>query len=102
MDTANPARRGATMELHSMCGYAGGLFGPLVVGMALDTFGRDTVIGWSIGFGHAAIVTLLALWMLRRLTASVRRTGSGNRSLTGTIRVRRGQQCPAHREGRER
>jgi MFS family permease len=102
VQAADPARCGATMGLHSMCGYAGGLVGPLVVGMALDTFGRDTVIGWSIGFGHAAIVTFLALWMLRRLTASVRRTGSGNRSLTGTICIRRGQQCPAHREGRER
>ncbi len=70
VQAADPARRGATMGLHSMCGYAGGFVGPLVVGIALDSFGRDTVIGWSIGFGHAAVVTLLALWMLRRLSAS--------------------------------
>jgi MFS family permease len=72
VQAADPARRGATMGLHSMCGYAGGFVGPLVVGVALDIFGRETVIGWSVGFGHAATVTLLALWMLRRLSASAR------------------------------
>jgi MFS family permease len=58
------------MGLHSMCGYAGGFTGPLVIGVALDLFGRDTVAGWSIGFGHTAVVTLLALAALRRLSAA--------------------------------
>jgi hypothetical protein len=42
-----------------------------VVGLMLDLFGSDTIIGWSIGFRPAAIVTLLALWMLRRLAEPV-------------------------------
>lgn len=67
VQAADPARRGATMGLHSMCGYAGGFAGPLVVGLMIDLFGRDTVFGWCAGFGHAAGLTLLALLALRRL-----------------------------------
>ena len=72
VQAADPARRGATMGLHSMCGYAGGFAGPLVIGFMLDLFGRDTILGWSVGFGHTAIVTLLALFGLRTLAASAR------------------------------
>src|SRR5918993_3555183 len=54
--------RGATMGLHSMAGYAGGFLGPLGVGLALDLAGGDgagdSVIGWGLGFGHLAIITL--------------------------------------------
>jgi hypothetical protein len=32
---------GATMGLHSMCGYAGGFIGPLGVGLALDLAGDE-------------------------------------------------------------
>ena len=49
--------RGATMGLHSMSGYAGGFFGPLGVGLALDFVGRDTVLGWGLGFGHLVVMT---------------------------------------------
>ncbi|HYF06067.1 MAG TPA: MFS transporter [Acetobacteraceae bacterium] len=63
---AEPARRGATMGLHSMCGYAGGFLGPLGVGVALDLAGGDGVLGWGLGFGHLAAVTLLGLVALRR------------------------------------
>jgi MFS family permease len=65
IQAADPARRGATMGLHSMCSYAGGFAGPLVTGLSLDLFGRDTVAGWSIGFDHSVIVTLGALIVLR-------------------------------------
>jgi MFS family permease len=51
---AERERRGATMGLHSMCGYAGGFVGPVAVGMALD-------------FGQIALVTLAGLWAVRRL-----------------------------------
>jgi MFS family permease len=67
VQAADPARRGATMGLHSMCGYAGGFAGPLVTGLALDLFGRETVAGWGFGFGHCVIVTLGALFALRYL-----------------------------------
>ena len=55
------------MGLHSMCGYAGGFIGPLGVGLALDLAGSNVLLGWGIGFGHLAIVTLTGLAVLRRL-----------------------------------
>jgi MFS family permease len=67
VQAAEPGRRGATMGLHSMCGYAGGFMGPLAAGWALDLFGRETVLGWALAFGHVAPFLLGGLWLLRRL-----------------------------------
>lgn len=67
VQAADPERRGATMGLHSMAGYAGGFVGPLGVGLALDIFGRDTVLGWGVGFGHVAVLTLTGLALVLRL-----------------------------------
>ena len=67
VQAADPALRGATMGLHSMCGYAGGFIGPFGVGLALDLAGEDLVLGWGLGFGHLAIVTLLGFAVLKRL-----------------------------------
>jgi nitrate/nitrite transporter NarK len=64
---AERERRGATMGLHSMCGYAGGFVGPVAVGMALDLAGAEAVLGWVLGFGQIALVTLAGLWAVRRL-----------------------------------
>jgi MFS family permease len=66
VQAAEQGRRGATMGLHSMCGYAGGFVGPVGVGLALDLAG-DGALGWAIGFGHIALVTLAGLAVLRRL-----------------------------------
>jgi MFS family permease len=66
VQAAAEGRRGATMGLHSMCGYAGGFVGPLGVGVALDLAGPGA-LGWSLGFGHLAVVTLAGLFVLRRL-----------------------------------
>ena len=71
VQAADPALRGATMGLHSMCGYAGGFLGPLGVGLALDLAGGDARLGWGLGFGHLAIVTLTGLVVLRRLSRPV-------------------------------
>jgi MFS family permease len=65
VQAADKELRGATMGLHSMCGYAGGFLGPLGVGLALDLV--DGVAGWGLAFGHLAIVTLTGLFILRRL-----------------------------------
>lgn len=65
--SADPALRGATMGLHSMCGYAGGFLGPLGVGLALDLAGDNLTLGWGLGFGHLAVITLTGLFVLRRL-----------------------------------
>jgi MFS family permease len=59
VQAAEKELRGATMGLHSMCGYAGGFLGPLGVGLALDLAGGDSVLGWGLGFGHLAPITLI-------------------------------------------
>jgi MFS family permease len=61
---ADKERRGATMGLHSMCGYAGGFVGPPLAGLLLDLAGRDRLIGWGLAFGHLAVITLLGLAVL--------------------------------------
>jgi len=66
VQAADKRLRGATMGLHSMCGYAGGFLGPLGVGLMLDLAG-DGALGWALGFGHLAAVTLIGLAVLRRL-----------------------------------
>jgi MFS family permease len=67
VQAADPALRGATMGLHSMCGYAGGFIGPLGVGLALDLAGKNFVLGWGLGFGQLAIISLVGLGFVRRL-----------------------------------
>jgi predicted MFS family arabinose efflux permease len=70
VEASDPALRGATMGLHSMCGYAGGFIGPLGVGLCLDLAGNNTTLGWGLGFGHLAVVTLAGYAVLRRVAAS--------------------------------
>ena len=67
VQAADPARRGATMGLHSMCGYFGGFLGPIGVGAALDLAGGEGGLAWGLAFGHLAVVTLAGLVVLRRL-----------------------------------
>ncbi len=68
VQAAEPGLRGATMGLHSMCGYAGGFVGPIGVGVALDWAGPEALSSWSLAFGHVALVTLLGFAVLRRLS----------------------------------
>jgi MFS family permease len=68
VQAAGPELRGATMGLHSMCGYAGGFVGPVGVGLALDLLGPANPAAWALAFGHLALVTLAGLWLLRRVT----------------------------------
>jgi len=67
VQAANPAMRGATMGLHSMCGYTGAFLGPLGVGFALDLAGKDPILGWGLGFGQLAIISITGLIFVRRL-----------------------------------
>ena len=78
VQAADKELRGATMGLHSMCGYAGGFIGPLGVGLALDLAG-ETALGWGIAFGHLALITLTGLAVLRWLGTPARRDGSDRR-----------------------
>jgi MFS family permease len=67
VQAADPALRGATMGLHSMCGYAGGFIGPLGVGFALDLADSHLRLGWGLGFGQLALISLIGLAFVRRL-----------------------------------
>ena len=58
---AEPARRGATLAVHSTLGYAGGFVGPLIVGWTLDLAGGASPLAWAIAFGVIAFVMLLGL-----------------------------------------
>ncbi|MDP1748402.1 MAG: MFS transporter [Reyranella sp.] len=58
---AEPARRGATLAVHSMLGYAGGFVGPLVVGWTLDLAGGMSPMAWGLAFAVVAVLMALAL-----------------------------------------
>jgi len=58
---ADPARRGATLAVHSMLGYAGGFVGPLAVGWTLDLSGGMSSLGWGLGFLVIAVLMAMAL-----------------------------------------
>lgn len=58
---ADPARRGATLAVHSMLGYAGGFIGPLAVGWTLDLSGGMSARGWGLGFLVIAVLMAIAL-----------------------------------------
>jgi MFS family permease len=66
--TAEPSRRGATLAVHSMLGYAGGFVGPLLVGWTLDLAGGMSQTGWGLSFLSVALLMVLALvtfWLIR-------------------------------------
>jgi predicted MFS family arabinose efflux permease len=66
--TAEPSRRGATLAVHSMLGYAGGFVGPLLVGWVLDLSGGMSQLGWGLSFLSIAVLMGLALitfWVIR-------------------------------------
>jgi MFS family permease len=58
---AEPARRGATLAVHSTLGYAGGFVGPLVVGWTLDLAGGMSSMAWGLAFLAVAVLMVLAL-----------------------------------------
>jgi MFS family permease len=66
--TAEPARRGAQLAVHSTLGYAGGFVGPLMFGVILDLAGGMSRAAWGASFLAVAILMLLALaafWLIR-------------------------------------
>lgn len=66
--TADPARRGATLAVHSSFGYAGGFVGPLLIGWTLDLSGGMSQFGWGLAFLSVAVLMLIALvvfWLIR-------------------------------------
>lgn len=66
--TAEPSRRGATLAVHSMLGYAGGFVGPLLIGIILDLAGGMSRTNWGLAFAAVAACMLIALivfWKIR-------------------------------------
>jgi predicted MFS family arabinose efflux permease len=59
--TADPARRGATLAVHSMLGYSGGFVGPLMIGVILDLSGGMSAAAWRSAFLAVAGLMMLAL-----------------------------------------
>lgn len=59
---ADPARRGATLAVHSMLGYGGGFIGPLAIGWTLDAAGGASPLGWGLAF--AAVAGFVALGLV--------------------------------------
>jgi len=59
--TAEPSRRGATLAIHSMLGYAGGFVGPLAIGWILDLAGGMSPWSWGLAFLAVALSMLLVL-----------------------------------------
>jgi predicted MFS family arabinose efflux permease len=59
--SADPARRGATLAVHSMLGYGGGFIGPLMIGWVLDLSGGMSAIAWGLAFGSVAATVALAM-----------------------------------------
>jgi hypothetical protein len=58
---ADLARRGATLAVHSMLGYAGGFVGPLAIGWTLDLAGGMSPVAWGLAFAVIAVLMALAL-----------------------------------------
>ena len=75
---AEPERRGATLAIHSMLGYAGGFVGPLAMGITLDLAGGMTPSAWAAAFCSVALVVAAGLvafeWLHR--TASIEARGA--------------------------
>jgi len=59
--TAEPARRGATLAVHSTLGYLGGFLGPLLIGWVLDWGDGNTATAWSAAFGLVAAIMVVSL-----------------------------------------
>ncbi len=67
---ADPGLRGTTMGVHASIGYAGGVVGPIVAGMALDLAGGLQEPGaWLAAFAAIAIGPLISIaalaWLVR-------------------------------------
>ena len=75
---AEPARRGATLAVHSTLGYAGGFVGPLVVGWTLDLAGGMSPMAWGLAFlvvGLLMLVALAAFLLMRPANLAADRGG---------------------------
>lgn len=57
---ATAGARGATLAMHAMIGFVGGIFGPLCVGIVLDAVGVS-VLGWALAIAVMGVGSAAAL-----------------------------------------
>jgi len=63
-----PGQRGATLAVHSVLGFSGGVVGPLAVGLVLDLAGgANSYIAWGLAFLTMGAGSFAALFAIRRL-----------------------------------
>lgn len=60
-------QRGATLAVHSVLGFSGGVVGPLAVGLVLDLAGGDGYLAWGLAFLTMGAGSLAALFAIRGL-----------------------------------
>ncbi|MEE2954984.1 MAG: MFS transporter [Pseudomonadota bacterium] len=68
---SEPGARGATLAMHAMIGFVGGILGPLCVGVVLDAAGDTSVLGWALAFavmGAGSVAALVAISFIARNT----------------------------------
>ncbi len=57
---ARPDEQGATLAVHSMVGFAGGIVGPPLAGLALDLGGNALPVGWAMAMAVCAAGSAIA------------------------------------------
>jgi len=66
--SAAAGQRGATLAVHSVLGFSGGVVGPLAVGLVLDLAGGGTsYLAWGLAFVTMGAGSLAALFAIRSL-----------------------------------
>ena len=66
---AEPARRGATMAVHTMLGFGAGMLAPLAFGAILDLAGGAAeVVAWGLAFAAMGLVAALGPVFLARFS----------------------------------
>ena len=90
MVAAAPADlRGAAMGLYSLTGFAGGMLGPVVFGVALDSAGGErAALAWPIAYGAigaGCVTAAVVAWFAARgdRTRRTRHSGRGGRTGRG-------------------
>ncbi|MGE0273439.1 MAG: MFS transporter, partial [Alphaproteobacteria bacterium] len=74
VQVAEPARRGATMALHSCLGFLGGFLGPLAFGYVLDHAGGGHSVGaWGLAFAGSAAMCVVGAALVALLARSGRK-----------------------------
>lgn len=73
---SRPDEQGATLAVHSMVGFAGGIVGPPLAGLALDLGGNATPVGWAMAMAVCAAGSALAALAVGFAKRGVSRTGA--------------------------